>query len=1081
MTQQGVQPDHRDLRTARTDESLSFWSLRLALVPVLLFIVTAAFFYWFNISDTVESQALLTTLNILFCCSVSLLIVYLAARSYVATGSRAVLLMGCGALFFAIINLLGGIMVTDPNTAVTVYNVGFCLSGLCFLCSAFLALTGKPHVTVPAVARSYLSLCYVVVLVAMGLLTLGALAGMTPSFYVSGSGFTLLRQAILDVSMIEFILASVCLGVIYHQSRSPFMLWYSLGLLLIGMAGGILVIGSDVWTSLTWIGRGGLYMGGIYLLVAIWSLTRSGGDLRILLEESLYEAEEKYRRIVETASEGIWIVDSEAKTTYVNKRLAEMLGYTPEEMIGRSGRDFTDEEGKAISRANMEKRRQGVGEQHEMRLIRKDGSLIWAMVNAMPDYDKDGRFVGSLSMLTDITERKRNEEALIESEQRFSLIYEKAPFAMALSRWDDGALVDVNERWVEIFGYTKQEAVGKKTSELGINRDFECRARVLAELHQNGSVHDLEIALFTKSGEKLIVSNNMDMVMLGGEQYLLSTVDDITERKHVERTLRETRDYLESLINYANAPIIVWDPEFTITRFNNAFERLSGYAASEVLGKNLSVLFPPDSIDESLKNIRKTLTGEYWESVEIPILHKKGSIRIALWNSANIYGADNALLATIAQGQDITERKRIEKEREQLLAQVQARTSQLQQANEELEIRSEEIAAQSEELQSANEELRTNNEDLEAITTSLSESEEKYRTIVETAEEGIWIIDANDRTTFINPKMADMLGYTIDEMIGMPMRPLMAEEFMANADEWLEKSKKGAIQHIDYRFMKKDGSDLWCILSSHPLYDRNNRYIGLLAMVMNINKRKQAEKDLEEAKMQAELYLDLMGHDISNMHQIILMQLEMAEDILSTKGKLEGEDRELIDVSVETLEKTARLIDNVRKLQKLRSGEYGREAVDLAKVLEETLKVYSNIPGREITIKYTPIYGDIVQANPLLKDVFSNLIDNAVKHSVGPLELGIDVSKVGKNGASYYRVAIEDNGYGIPDDKKNEVFQRFKRGQTNAKGTGLGLYLVKSLVDGFGGYVEIQNRVIGDYTKGTRFLVYLPVMGEKNA
>jgi signal transduction histidine kinase len=76
-------------------------------------------------------------------------------------------------------------------------------------------------------------------------------------------------------------------------------------------------------------------------------------------------------------------------------------------------------------------------------------------------------------------------------------------------------------------------------------------------------------------------------------------------------------------------------------------------------------------------------------------------------------------------------------------------------------------------------------------------------------------------------------------------------------------------------------------------------------------------------------------------------------------------------------------------------------------------------------------------------------------------------------------VAFEDNGNGIPDDMKEEVFHRFRRGQTNARGTGLGLYLVKSLVDGFGGYVEIENRVLGDHTKGTRFLVYLPAIEEE--
>jgi PAS domain S-box-containing protein len=341
----------------------------------------------------------------------------------------------------------------------------------------------------------------------------------------------------------------------------------------------------------------------------------------------------------------------------------------------------------------------------------------------------------------------------------------------------------------------------------------------------------------------------------------------------------------------------VWDPEFIINRFNQAFERLSGYTANEIVGRHLGILFPRESSEKSLEQIQKTLAGEQWESVEIPIHHKYGSIHIALWNSANIYDGDMELRATIAQGQDITERK-------------------------------------------------------------------------------------------------------------------------------------------------------------------------------------QAERDLEEAKDQAELYLDLMGHDISNMHQIMMMQLELASETLKLNGKLEGEDEEMILTSARTLEKAAKLIDNVRKLQKLRAGEYGIETIDLAVMLQDVLNMYRSIPGREIRINYTPCANSLVQANPLLKDVFGNLVDNAVKYSSGLLEIGVDVHKVGMNGSTFYRVAIEDNGVGIPDEKKDEVFRRFKRGQTKVRGTGLGLYLVKSLVEGFGGYVEIENRVLGDYTKGTRFLVYMPQIKE---
>ncbi len=134
--------------------------------------------------------------------------------------------------------------------------------------------------------------------------------------------------------------------------------------------------------------------------------------------------------------------------------------------------------------------------------------------------------------------------------------------------------------------------------------------------------------------------------------------DNITERKRAEEALHETKNYLENLINYANAPIIVWDPSFKITRFNHAFERLTGLRSAEALGEPLNILFPENSRDISLEHIRRAMSGEHWDAVEIPILKIDGSVRTVLWNSANIYGEDGtAVIATIAQGQDITERK----------------------------------------------------------------------------------------------------------------------------------------------------------------------------------------------------------------------------------------------------------------------------------------------------------------------------------------------------------------------------------------------------------------------------------------
>jgi PAS domain S-box-containing protein len=156
---------------------------------------------------------------------------------------------------------------------------------------------------------------------------------------------------------------------------------------------------------------------------------------------------------------------------------------------------------------------------------------------------------------------------------------------------------------------------------------------------------------------------------------LMKTVADSVSaaiyRSRVEESLRETSDYLDSLINYANAPIIVWSPEYEITRFNIAFEQLTGRTADEMLGKKVDILFPAKSRDFSMAHISDATTGSRWEVVEIPIAHRDGSVRILLWNSAAIYGPDGrTVAAVIAQGQDITERKKSEQLKDEFIGLV---------------------------------------------------------------------------------------------------------------------------------------------------------------------------------------------------------------------------------------------------------------------------------------------------------------------------------------------------------------------------------------------------------------------------
>jgi PAS domain S-box-containing protein len=362
---------------------------------------------------------------------------------------------------------------------------------------------------------------------------------------------------------------------------------------------------------------------------------------------------------------------------------------------------------------------------------------------------------------------------------------------------------------------------------------------------------------------------------------------------------------------------------------------------------------------------------------------------------------------------------------------------------------------------------------------------------VDNAGDMVFWFTTSGHIIYANVASCDALGFNKKELTSMivtDINPSFTDNKRAVLVEDL-KQKGSKVYETSLR--ASDRSMIPVEVTCNYLVYHGEEY--LIAFVRDITERKRAEEELRRAhsdlekkveertkelkyeKIQAELYLDLMGHDMSNMHQIIEAQLELAQELMAEKGRLEGDKKDLIDTPLQTLKRSNRLIDNVRKLQKLRAGEYKTEAIDIGRLLTEVVEEYSSVPGKDIAIDYSPIRGNIVMANPLLKDVFNNLVGNAIKHSNHSIKIWVKVDRVNEYGSPFYRIAIEDNGPGIPDSKKDEVFHRFRRGQTRVRGTGLGLYIVMTLVESFHGRVKVEDRVPGDHTKGSRFLVYLPV------
>jgi PAS domain S-box-containing protein len=181
---------------------------------------------------------------------------------------------------------------------------------------------------------------------------------------------------------------------------------------------------------------------------------------RVHTREALRESEEKYRLIVDNAQEGIWAIDREGNTTFVNRRMASILGYTQEEMTGRPIFEFMDEEARKHAEINLERRRQGIKEQYDFEFLHVDGSRISASLETSPILDDKGEIIGALALVADITERKRMEEAMRESEEKFRSVVEQSSDGIVLVDVS-GVIIEWNSAQENIVGLKRDDALGR--------------------------------------------------------------------------------------------------------------------------------------------------------------------------------------------------------------------------------------------------------------------------------------------------------------------------------------------------------------------------------------------------------------------------------------------------------------------------------------------------------------------------------------------------------------------------------------------------------------------------------------------
>ena len=335
------------------------------------------------------------------------------------------------------------------------------------------------------------------------------------------------------------------------------------------------------------------------------------------VERRAAESEARYRRIVEMASEGIWAVDERHATTFVNPRMAHMLGYEPEEMIGRVDSDFMFAEDLAAQQARRQARKKGLPGAYVRRFRSRDGVELWISVSSVAELGPEGEFLGSFALCTDITERKRAEDALRKSETHFRAFFEQASVGMTTTSPEKGWL-EVNDALCGMLGYAREELERSTWADLTYADDLAADVAQFERLVSGEIDHyALDKRFVHKSGSLVYTHLAVRGVRKddGGFAYIAAVLEDITERKLAEDALRESEERFEGFAAHFPGYLFMQDEERRYVYVNRREDTDGDVPREEWFGRTPSQVWEgEDALAEEVR-VQRALDGELVDEV----------------------------------------------------------------------------------------------------------------------------------------------------------------------------------------------------------------------------------------------------------------------------------------------------------------------------------------------------------------------------------------------------------------------------------------------------------------------------------
>jgi len=523
-------------------------------------------------------------------------------------------------------------------------------------------------------------------------------------------------------------------------------------------------------------------------------VTKLYGTVHDITERTHDEEEiKKFKTIADKAGYGVEIFDLEGNLLYLNQNFAQMHGYTTDELLGKNLSILHNEEQmKIVNRLIELLSIEGSYVAEEVWHKRKDDTIFPTQMNGTLIRDGKGtpHFVAATAI--DITERKRTEEALRESEERYRHLFERAPFGIGISTLD-GKVIEMNRAMELITGYSIEDFKGSTLADTYVNPND--RAELLRTLETSGSIVDYSTLLKRKDGTQYNASLTIGIVNIAGRNVFQTLTQDITERKQYEAMIQYERDRAQEYLDISGVIFLAIDCKGMITLVNRKGCEILGFAREEILGKSWFDDFIPSDERSRVKAIVEQLMAgkaplpEYYEN---RIVTASGDTRQISWHITVLKDPQDRIVGTLSSGADVTEARAFEQ--------------------------------------------------------SLRASEQKYRMVVESTPDAVMLFEAeSSRILDVNDAACQLYGYQREELLGTRQGALSAEpeKSTLSISDTLTKSH---IQIPLRHHKKKDGTVIPVEISGSTFTTGGKQV--LCCIVRDISDRQHTEQELRELSKQ---------------------------------------------------------------------------------------------------------------------------------------------------------------------------------------------------------------------------------------